>query len=104
MEDNIFMAKLHPAIIFIGIILSFSCTHHSSNDQNHENKVTEEAFEYFQFRSLVEDFPYNPINDGTFYRTYQLFKNQIHSIHFEIYRNGTLLGHQILQAEVCVLQ
>lgn len=84
MEDKIFMAKLQPAIIFIGIILSFSCTHHSSNDQNHENKVTEEAFEYFQFRSLVEDFPYNPINDGTFYRTYQLFKK---SNSFNTFRN-----------------
>ncbi|MEI2693523.1 MAG: hypothetical protein V9E90_00505 [Saprospiraceae bacterium] len=68
------MAKLHPTIILIGIVLSFSCAHHSSKDQNHEIEVNEEAFEYFQFRSLVEDFPYSHTNDGTFYRTYQLFK------------------------------
>lgn len=71
---NLFITKLHFKIIFIGIVFIFSCVQHSPKDQIQKLEGKPEAFEYFHFRSLVEDFPYNPSNDGTFYRTYQLFK------------------------------
>lgn len=67
-------SKIFQLNLIIAYVLLSSCNPASIYDSPKKKKVQEEAFEYFHFKYLVENFPHNSPDGGDFFRNYQYFK------------------------------